>query len=96
MNAPLKALTIYEVATVEAAFAAQIQEQQPLKLNLGELQELDSAGVQWLLSLQARKARQGSDLYLSKISGLALETLKQLGLGETFSIETQGEDYAGF
>ncbi|WP_404416163.1 lipid asymmetry maintenance protein MlaB [Marinospirillum sp.] len=94
MNAPVKALTIYEVASLEAAFTAQIQEQESLKLDLSQLEELDSAGVQWLLALQARKARQGCTLYLSNISDLALEALKRLGLSAVLNIETQGEGHA--
>ncbi|MFP4075352.1 MAG: lipid asymmetry maintenance protein MlaB [Halochromatium sp.] len=86
---PLTTLSIYEVANLEASFAAAIENNHPLDLNLSELDEIDAAGIQWLLTLKQRKEQQGSALRLSPVPDSIAELFELLGVSSLLSTATQ-------
>jgi ABC-type transporter Mla MlaB component len=89
MNPPMTTLTIYEVANLEARFAEAIAQSQPLDLNLSELDEVDAAGIQWLLSLKQRQEQQGSALTLSQVPDSIAELFELLGVSSLRSTAPQ-------
>lgn len=91
---PITRITIYEVANLEAGFAEAITNSQPLELKLNELEELDTAGVQWLLSLKQRKEKQGSALILSQVPEAIREVFELLGVNTLLTAAIQDNRHA--
>ncbi len=89
MTQSMKKITIYEVANLEASLAEVIEHSQPLDLDLGDLEEVDTAGIQWLLSLKQRKEQQRSTLTLSQVPNSVTEVFGLLGVSSLVSTATQ-------
>lgn len=75
-------LTIYEVREAHAALLQVLGEaNQPAWLmDLGELDELDSAGAQLLLAVQRHLTQSGASLEVCNAGGQVLELLEMLRL----------------
>ncbi len=75
-------LTIYEVRELHGALVELLggAPEASWQLNLGELEELDSAGAQLLLALQRHLSDAGADLEVCNAGGAVLELLELLRL----------------
>ena len=73
-------LTIYGAAEAHRRVLAALAAGGPLELDLGEVGELDSAGVQLLLALERECAAQARELRVTAISPAAREVLTLLNL----------------
>lgn len=76
-------LTIYEVADAHAELTARLAEQaadQPWRLDLHALGDLDSAGLQLLLALRRQVLGNGAMLVMEGIQGGPLELITLLRL----------------
>lgn len=94
MSQPMTKITIYEVANLEARFAEVIAHSQSLDLNLSELDEVDSAGIQWLLSLKQRQEQQGGTLKLSQVPDSISDVFELLGVSTLLTTATQDSRHA--
>ncbi len=68
-------LTVYAVHALKPRLLAALDDQPTLSLDLGEVCEIDGAGVQLLLATQREAARRGGSLRLSAVSPTAQEAL---------------------
>lgn len=76
-------LTIYEVQEYEQQCPLLKQPESAWQLCLQATQEIDSAGVQWLLSLAHRMAASGGHLSLIHVGGDVISVFNLMGLTQT-------------
>jgi anti-anti-sigma factor len=80
-------LTIYEAPAFLAELQRVLSQARLLVVDLAEVEELDTAGVQLLLLAQREAAREGKSLLLAAPSPACLEVLDLYRLGALFDIE---------
>ncbi|MSQ68083.1 MAG: anti-sigma factor antagonist [Gammaproteobacteria bacterium] len=78
-------LNIYAAAALHARLQATLVEGGPLELDLSEVSELDSAGVQQLLLLKRECELTGRALRVSAVSDAANAVLTLLNLRQQFA-----------
>ncbi|HWQ09658.1 MAG TPA: STAS domain-containing protein [Holophaga sp.] len=76
--------TIYAVADARRELEALQDAHPKLVLDLQEVQEIDSAGVQLLLWLKRRAGNAGRDLVLERVSRAVADVLDLLQVAEAF------------
>lgn len=79
-------LNIYTVATVQQQLLKALNGGQPIDLDLGEVSEFDSAGVQQLLVLKRECDALGRGLRITAISDSVREVFTLLNLNELFAV----------
>ena len=77
-------LTIYTAAQARTEIPVRLAKHGALTLDLSDLDELDTAGVQLLLWLKRDLASRGSALVLIRHSPAVVEVLDQLNLTASF------------
>ena len=77
-------LTIYSAAQARSEVPARLAKQGARVLDLADVEELDTAGVQFLLWLKRDMASRGSELVLTRHSPAVVEVLDLLKLTATF------------
>ena len=77
-------MTIYTAAAQKEEFIALLDRCTELELDLGEVSELDSAGVQILLMLKNETASSGKSLRLVNHSEAVIEVFELLDLSPVF------------
>ncbi|WP_404471744.1 STAS domain-containing protein [Vreelandella venusta] len=73
-------LTIYEIRALEEAFIASGSANADRTWDLSDVQEVDSCGIQWLVTVRARLRAQECTLTLLHASDDFVEKLSFLGL----------------
>lgn len=84
---PLKVegeFTIYTAAALKPAVLAILTERETPALDLSQVTEMDSAGLQLLLLLKREADAQQRTVRLTGISPVASEALELCGLGQLF------------
>lgn len=74
-------LTIYSAAAAREALLAQMHPGEPLELDLSGITEIDSAGLQLLMSAKLHARAQGGELRLAAHAAGVLELIELLGVG---------------
>ncbi|MEW8628165.1 MAG: STAS domain-containing protein [Candidatus Thiodiazotropha sp.] len=77
-------MTIYTAAAQKEELIAQLDRCTELELDLGEVSELDSAGVQILLMLKNETTSSGKSLRLVNHSEAVIEVFELLDLSPVF------------
>ncbi|ODC03280.1 hypothetical protein BFW38_06705 [Terasakiispira papahanaumokuakeensis] len=79
-------LTIYDVKSYEQQCPLLEQPNSIWRLSMQATQEIDSAGIQWLLSLLRRLEASGGGLRLIDVSENILPVFALMGLNRTLSL----------
>ena len=79
-------LTIYEAAQVRESLLALVDGAGAVELDLAEVGEIDSAGLQLLLATALTLAANGGSLCLARASAAVAEAIGLLGLGRRLPI----------
>jgi anti-sigma B factor antagonist len=77
-------LTIYEASETWRELQIRLKEHPNLALDLAELTQLDTAGVQVLYQLKQQAKAQGQDLPIQRHSAAVLEVFSVLNLASAF------------
>lgn len=86
-------MTIYEAAAHKQELLAALAAAQALELDLGAVDEADTAGLQLLLLLRREAARGGKPLRVVGLSPALVEVLDSYGLGTAFAdLPTQPQE----
>lgn len=78
-------VNIYAASALHERLQATLQESGPIELDLGEVTELDCAGVQQLLLLKRECEVTGRDLRVTAMSEAASVVLTLLNLRQQFT-----------
>lgn len=78
-------MTIYEAAEHKAELLAVLGDATVLELNLGEVDEADTAGLQLLLLARREAARAGKTLRVVRLGPALAEVLDRWGLRGDFT-----------
>lgn len=73
--------TVYEVAEHREAFLAAMMRSSDISLELGEVEDCDTAGVQLLLSVYKAVEKAGGSLAVSGIEGAVAGAMERIGIG---------------
>jgi anti-sigma B factor antagonist len=72
--------SIYSVTELKQALFSHLEQAQKLVMDLSEVAELDTAGVQLLLLLKRTASAEGKDFILARHSEATLEVVQLLNL----------------
>ncbi len=75
-------LTIYTAAELKEKFSAALLAEQPLEIDLSQVGEMDTAGLQLLLLAQRESAARKQPVTFLKPSQAVLDTLQLCGLSD--------------
>lgn len=78
-------MTIYEAAAQKVQLLAALAAAPALELDLGGVEEADTAGLQLLLLLRREAASSGKPVRAVSLSPALVEVLDRYGLGSTFA-----------
>lgn len=78
-------MTIYEAAAQKGELLAALARAPALELDLGAVDEADTAGLQLLLLLRREAAAGGKPVRVVALSPTLLEVLDRYGLGSAFA-----------
>lgn len=81
-------LTIYSIDELKEGLSKELDSYKDFKLNLGDVEEIDSSGIQLLLALKAELLKQEKTLTLTAVSDSVSNLMGVYGLGESFSQES--------
>lgn len=77
-------LTIYTAADLKAKLVVALAAEQPIEIDLSQVDEIDSAGLQILMLAKREAARTEKPLSLINHSQAVLECFDMCNLGATF------------
>lgn len=78
-------MTIYEAAEHKVRLLAALDAASALELDLGEVDEADTAGLQLLLLLRREGARAGKPVRVLRLSPAVADVLQRYGLDAGFA-----------
>lgn len=78
-------MTIYNAAALKEKLAGVLDHPQRLEIDLSEVTEIDSAGIQLLMLARKECARRGRALTLGNPSDAVAEAFRLLGLAAWFN-----------
>ena len=79
-------LTIYAIEALKQEMSKALDSYTRFELNLGSVEEVDSAGIQLLLGLQREVKRQDKELKLTVMSAPVTKLITMYGLANSFEI----------
>ena len=82
-------LTIYQVSDIQKGLLGSLSEKLDLELDLSEVEECDTAGIQILLSLMKSASSMKIDLSFENISNAVKGTAIHLGLNPEAPLKIQ-------
>jgi len=77
-------LSIYQATELKQAWAAALEQPGPLEIDLSNVSEMDSAGVQLLLATKQAAIGQGREFQVTGYSAAVLDVLEMLNLSAYF------------
>lgn len=80
-------MTIYAVEALKQGISEEIDIYDRFELNLGDVEEIDSAGIQLLLALKSELASKSKTLKLTAVSGAAAKLIQSYGVNDHFNME---------
>jgi len=78
-------LTIYQAHELKEELLAELDQHQELEINLSEVNEIDTAGIQILMLTKLESSRAHKTLHLVAHNRLVLEVIDLFNLAEFFS-----------
>ncbi|HCS62900.1 MAG TPA: hypothetical protein DIW64_01780 [Cellvibrio sp.] len=75
-------LTIYDVCECEDKVQESIRAGFDAEINLANVAELDSAGMQWLMSFAERENNMGQRVGITRPSPVCVEQFRLMGLSD--------------
>ncbi len=79
-------LTIYAIDALKQGLAEEMEIYDRFELNLAEVEEIDSAGIQLLLALKNELMKKKKELKLTAMSGAVTKLIDSYGIGDRFNI----------
>jgi len=79
-------MTIYTVNDLKQELTKLLESYNRFELNLSEVEEVDSAGIQLLLGLRRELMRQKKEFTLSAINAPVTKLIQNYGLSKRFNI----------
>jgi len=79
-------MTIYAIDELKEEMAKEIDIYERFELNLGKVEEIDSAGIQLLLALRTELMQQKKELKLTVISSVVSKLIDSYGVSDHFNI----------
>ncbi|WP_404298928.1 lipid asymmetry maintenance protein MlaB [Alicycliphilus denitrificans] len=83
-------LTIYDASDLKTRLLDGLQDGQVIELDLAQVPEIDTSGVQLLLLLEREVQRLGGRLHITAVSGAVREVLDFCRLGARFGLAQNG------
>jgi anti-anti-sigma factor len=81
---PAGEMTIYSAAELKPALLQALSQSEEIEIDLAEISEMDTSGVQLLMLMKREAAAAGKALKLAGHSPAVLEVFELLGLGNWF------------
>lgn len=81
---PVGEMTIYSAAELKPALLQALGESEEIEIDLADISEIDTSGVQLLMLMKREAAAAGKVLKLAAHSPAVLEVFELLGLGNWF------------
>lgn len=82
-------LTVYETNEFKAELMSTLEDFKSIEVDLGEVTELDSSGLQFLMALTYCKDEQGQSLVrITEFSEPVSQTLKAINLYTNFCVQS--------
>ena len=82
-------LTIYEVSEYQEALKQEFLPDKPLELDLGEVEEFDTSGLQLIAALCKQAGSNGADIRFTAMSGAVKEAVNHCRLLNALDCEPQ-------
>ena len=79
-------MTIYAIAALKQGLSEEIDIYDRFELNLGGVEEIDSAGIQLLLAFRTELMRKKKELMLSAVSAPVARLIENYGVDDRFNI----------
>ncbi|NOX09666.1 MAG: STAS domain-containing protein [Gammaproteobacteria bacterium] len=79
-------LTIYVIDSLKQALTEEIAGCDRFELHLGDVEEIDSAGIQLLLALRDELMRKKKELKLTGMSAVVSKLMNDYGVSDRFNI----------
>jgi len=79
-------MTIYTISNLKQELSKNMDSYQTLALNLQNVEEIDSAGIQLLLALDKELSQKNKSLKLTSMSGAVNKLIESYGLSDRFPI----------
>lgn len=79
-------LTIYVIDSLKQGLSEEIANCDRLELHLGDVEEIDSAGIQLLLALRAELIQKKKELKLTAVSAVVGKLMEGYGITGRFNI----------
>jgi len=80
-------MTIYAIETLKQEISEEIDIYDRFELNLVEVEEIDSAGIQLLLAFRRELIRKNKAFKLTGVSGTVAKLIENYGIGDRFNRE---------
>jgi len=80
-------MTIYVIEALKQGFSKEIDAYNRFELNLADVEEIDSAGIQLLLALRNELTRKKKELKLTAVSGTVAQLIQNYGINDRFDME---------
>jgi anti-anti-sigma factor len=81
---PAGEMTIYSAAELKPALLQALDQSEEIEIDLADISEIDTSGVQLLMLMKREAAAAGKALKLAGHSPAVLEVFELLGLGNWF------------
>jgi len=78
--------TIFVIDVLKQELSGEIDLYDRFELDLGDVEEIDSAGIQLLLAFRKELMNQNKDLMLTGMSATATKLMENYGVSERFNI----------
>jgi anti-anti-sigma factor len=79
-------MTIYVIEALKQGLSEELDIYTKFELNLGEVEEIDSAGIQLLLAFRAELMQKKKELKLSAVSGPVAKLIASYGVADRFNM----------
>lgn len=79
-------MTIYAIGDLKQGISKELDSYTKFELNLANVEEIDSAGIQLLLALRRELIQKNKEFKLTAVSGAVAKLIEQYNVGDHFSI----------
>jgi len=80
-------MTIYAIETLKQEISEEIDIYDRFELNLVDVEEIDSAGIQLLLAFRSELIRKNKAFKLTGVSGTVAKLIENYGIADRFNRE---------